>query len=651
MNKCGRNNSFSLISAVHLYVLVCGLAAVGALFLSGCGDFFAQKPTEIESMSVLKDLQEVRENPHTENPLPDIYIQPPSRLNIAGGVKLFYFTKHHPAGDLANLVNQQLDLKIVSNPSTNQMVVYCPDEVTADKTLEYLDIVDVPPIQVNIDCLILERFGDVTMDWETSIMIENFLGEGITLGEQRGTFDSQGNLIGLDPAFPGASLREEARSTFGLLFGYWIDQGVPGHQVRTVVDILESRGYLKVLLNPTLETINGKSAKVSIQDYASYEEIQTGKGGTSDVYSITKYQWLADSLEVTPTVFADGYVGLKAEINVASRSKPEGVTQKAILTERSIKVAENRIKPGHSLIIGGMRKSEKRSVIRGVPFFKDIPLLGIFFSSKDFEEKGTEIIFILTPSISSGGRPYEEVAEEVRKKHEEIRYDPELGDVLSDPLGAGAYTDLVETQATESEVARVKAEMEKADAEKRVRAARDAAERANAEALKAEAEVEKIKAEAAKALADAEKAKASVAAAQKQTEAEKAKAAQALAEKQKALEQAKAAADAAEQAKTQAQQALEKAKQEQVKTQQSLEQTQKANEEAQKAKAETAEALKAKAEAEAAKAAAEKAKAEAEAAKAAEEAQKNEEPIPENTPDAESDTSEPQDTPEQTDTQ
>jgi hypothetical protein len=73
--------------------------------------------------------------------------------------------------------------------------------------LKLLHAVDVPPIQVNIDCLILERFADVTMDWETSIKIDNLFGENITLGGKEG------------PEFHGASLREPRRAKFGLDIG------------------------------------------------------------------------------------------------------------------------------------------------------------------------------------------------------------------------------------------------------------------------------------------------------------------------------------------------------------------------------------------------------------------------------------------------
>jgi Flp pilus assembly secretin CpaC len=148
------------------------------------------------------------------------------------------------------------------------------------------------------------------MDWETSIMIENFLGQEITIGADRGTFDSTGVLTSLSAAFPGASLRESARSTFGLDFGYWIDRGVPGHQVRAVVDLLISRGYLKILLNPTLETINGKQASVTIKDYAPIEKV-LAQPGFDTPFNLTDYQWIEDTLTVTPSVFADGSISLK----------------------------------------------------------------------------------------------------------------------------------------------------------------------------------------------------------------------------------------------------------------------------------------------------------------------------------------------------
>jgi len=616
--NCGRTTAFLTV----LLSIACGMV------LSGCGDFFNTKPTELESRVVLDELSQVRESQHIANPLPEVYRQPPSRVTIAGGVKLFYFTRHLPVKQLADLTAQQLKLKIAQNPANNQLVVYCADEAQADVAEQYLEMIDVPPVQVNIDCLILERFGDVTMDWATTLFVQNFLGEEITLGEKMG---------GTTPAFPGAELRETKRSDFGLDIGYWLNRNKDGHKVRTVVDLLVSRGYLKVLLNPQLETINGQKATVTIKDFAPIEKMATGSG-YNDVYNITEYIWVENTLTVTPHVFADGSIGLTTSIKVGSRSKPEGVVQNPIITERSINVEENRIERGKSLIIGGMRKSEKRDVVRGAPFFKDLPIIGVLFSSRDFEEKGTEIIFILTPSISGGSRDHKEVVGEIRTRYADPDIKTGIGETLKDPLGSTTYASIVEKEAVQAEMDRVNSELLRQQAENRAAAEKQLADGASKEAARLRLEAQKLQAQAEKEMAEAQKMTQQAQAAQTAKETEKAKAAELEAQRQKAqleAQNARAAADSAQNAaltaaqKAAAQEArANKAIEDALKAQAAARQsTEEAAEKARKAEAERRARLEAeqKAREEAAKKAAEeaaeKARQEAQAAAAAAQAQ------------------------------
>ncbi|MCE5186271.1 MAG: hypothetical protein LLF76_09125 [Planctomycetaceae bacterium] len=454
-------------------------ALAAAFLLSGCGDFFDKRSTSIQSMAILEELGQVKESPYIKNTVPEMYQQRATRLAIRDGVKLFYFTQNHAAEHLAFLLEQQLGVKSTTSNSTNQVIANCTNDEQADAVQQFLELIDIEPVQVNIDCLILERFGDVTMDWETSILVENLLGEKITIGEGQKIYDKDGQFIGLKPAFPGASLREGERARFGLDFGYWQNKGVEGHQVRAIVDVLVSRGYLKILLNPQLETVNGQTATVTIKDYSPIEEVRTGSNGADNVYNITKYVWVEDTLTVLPNVYSDGSIGLKTDIKIGSRSKPEGVVQRSIITERSINVEENRIQPGYSMIIGGMRKSEKRSVVRGIPFFKDLPIVGVLFSSKDFEEKGTEIVFILTPSISSGSVPNQKVVDDIRQKHADPEY-------KSSSLAGTVYTDALEKEATEAELKRVEAELA-------VEQARHAAQAEKHRADAAEQETQKLR--------------------------------------------------------------------------------------------------------------------------------------------------------------
>ncbi len=529
-------------------------ALVVLLSLSGCGDFFEKKSTELETKKTLDELSRIREIPDVNNPLPEIYREPAKKITVKNGVKLFYFTKNHTVDKLVKLTNDQFaklsttaDGKTIYAPyysvsgssATNQLIITCPNDVEAGEVLEFLKMVDVPPIQVSIDCLILERYADVTMDWETTIMVENLLGEGITLG---GKADSSDVLL---PTFPGASLRESKRSEFGLNFGYWHNQDVEGHRIRAIADLLISKGYLKILMNPTLQTVNGQKAKVTSRENVGLEKVVTDQGR---IYSVTDYQWVEDSLEVTPHAFADGSIGLTTNITLGSKSKPEGVVQTSIITERKAEMAENRIAPGDSLVVAGIRKTTKRNVIRGVPFLQDIPILGILFSSKDFEERATEVIFILTPSISSGGIDYAKMAENIRKKYATPEYETGLQEAFTDPFGTKTYTEQIEKEAAQAEFERFKAELDKAAAKgeveqvkkqllktaEEVMGEKAKAMRAHSKALEAQKEAQKAKTEAEEVKKAFLKAQQEAKAAKAAAEAEKANAAKAAAEAEKA---------------------------------------------------------------------------------------------------------------------
>ncbi|MBN1124782.1 MAG: hypothetical protein JXA82_07235 [Sedimentisphaerales bacterium] len=536
-----------------------------ASLISGCGDFFASKPTEIESRNLLRELETVKISPGQDIPLPDAYREPPKILETIVGDKkdarLFYFSRYHTVDKLKALIDQQYmkvfqvgkqqlprpDYNVAINAGTNQMIVRCPSVEDAQEVLKFLERVDVPPIQVRIDCLISEVYADHTLDWETRIDIQNLFGEAIELSGY----------------MPGAALRDAARNNFGLDVGYEDRNAKPGHEFSTLVDLLVSRGYLKILMNPSLEVVNGETAKINTSDHVRLDDVQDILP-TGYIKTTTRYIDIIDSLEITPRVFADGFIGIKTRALIGSKATPEGVTQSPIITTREINVDENRVRPGQSLVIGGIRKTEQRSVVRGVPFLKDLPFVGILFSSKDFEERGKEVLFILTPTISTGGVPNEEMVAEIQRKHSPIR-DRSFMEHLVDPLGTGIYTELVEEEATNAEVRRTRAEMQRLAAERKAKELEaeltkvsDQADQATQRADQAQAETEAVKGavEEQKAKATAAQQEKEKLAAEVQKLAEAAKAARAEADKAK--QDAAAAKAAAEKAKKDAEAEIDK---------------------------------------------------------------------------------------------
>lgn len=375
---------------------------------SGCGGFASHKATRTQNEQIFHRLSQIEMAPDADWPLPDHYTVEPKLLPTRTGVTLFYFTRHHPPSTLAALVRGQLaDLvsphpnagkdpkagpMVDENPATNQLIIRCQSEEDARLVLEFLEQVDVPPIQVRVDCLISEVFADLTIDYQTRLQIENLLGEDLAVAS----------------FLPGASMRSVARNRMGL------KAGITRDRFSAVIDVLESRGYAKVLMRPSLEVVNGRTARIQIKErIPTHEKILSG----TMVIDTVRYQDIMDYLEVTPNVYADGTIGLKTSAGIASKS-PDGVEQVPVLTERQITNEENRLQRGQSLVIGGIIKTERMSVIRGVPFLQDLPGLGVLFSAKDFEDRAKEILFILTPSISTNGISPEEAVAQIRQKHQ-----------------------------------------------------------------------------------------------------------------------------------------------------------------------------------------------------------------------------------------
>jgi type II secretory pathway component GspD/PulD (secretin) len=503
--------------------LCVALSAFTSLWLCGCHDWPDERVTAIEAQNILRELSQIETVPDPNVQGPAIYKSPPAKLRqVVGGAeewKLVYFCQYHTADEMKQIISEQFatklfdekgkstsvtDYTVTANPATNQLIVRCPKEQDIDAVMEIIKQTDIPPVQVRIDCMVSELYADLTVDRETTLMIENLFGEGGALG---GKIDPQtGEAL---PAFPGAALRDPARAKFGLKVGVLQDD------FKALVDILVSRGYLKILMNPTLEVLNGQTATIQSKQHVPLQQITYTSGGVAGgtiLGTQTEYYDVIDSLEITPHVFADGYIGLQTTAQIASYLTPEGIKQTPIVTERKITNKDNRIRLGESLIIGGIRKSEKRDVVRGVPVLKDIPLLNLFFSGRDFEERATEVIFILTPSISTNGRPNKDVVAMMRDRHSSPK-SQSFEEKMMDPLGTRAREREQQRKLAAASEARRKYEAEATMTRLEALEAGQQIEELQAELKEARVKVEQIGTKADQAASKAEQA---------QSEAEKA---------------------------------------------------------------------------------------------------------------------------------
>ena len=196
---------------------------------------------------------------------------------------------------------------------------------------------------VKVDLSVVEVPFDSKMDRETTVEIKNLIGGKIAI-----------------PDSPAAAdlLRKAAEATVAVKDESAGDKRMTQEQFDTLVDMLVSRGYVKILINPTLEVVDGQMATIMTND---------------------------DSIEITPSIQKDGNLDLQANITLSMESEVREEERTPIVSKRAIST-RIRMGSGQSWIVEGMKDAEK---------------------SSGTQEQKSELLVILTPAIVSSAEPKE----------------------------------------------------------------------------------------------------------------------------------------------------------------------------------------------------------------------------------------------------
>jgi general secretion pathway protein D len=80
---------------------------------------------------------------------------------------------------------------------------------------------------------------------------------------------------------------------------------------------------------------------------------------------------------------------------------------------------------GQSIVLGGLISNDKQRKEFKVPFLGDIPLLGFLFKTTSFEDKKTNLLIFITPTIIESAQELNAITENNRIEFDQLRL--ELG--------------------------------------------------------------------------------------------------------------------------------------------------------------------------------------------------------------------------------
>lgn len=171
---------------------------------------------------------------------------------------------------------------------------------------------------------------------------------------------------------------------------------------------LEQEGQVKIISKPAVATTNNKAAEIkSVEKYRvklpnGGLSIASGSGasssGSGDVATQTIEAGII--LNVTPQASPDYYIllDIKAKSSSFGAKSVDGIPNEI---ERSAS-SSVLVSSGQTFALGGIYKITEQDRISGVPFFKDIPILGTLFRNTTTEQSDEELLFFITPRIVEG---------------------------------------------------------------------------------------------------------------------------------------------------------------------------------------------------------------------------------------------------------
>jgi MSHA type pilus biogenesis protein MshL len=187
-------------------------------------------------------------------------------------------------------------------------------------------------------------------------------------------------------------------------------------QINVVLSALENQGDVRVLSSPRVSALNNQRAVFDVTTGEIVFNVSqtlianpTPGGAATPITQVIPQQVnVGIVLDVLPQIGADNVVTMNIRPVVTSVARnaefvgPDGTvfTAPVIDTRESDTMA--RLRAGETIIIGGLMQSRRETEEGGIPFLKDIPILGWLFKRYTDVERKAELVIFLTPTIIAG---------------------------------------------------------------------------------------------------------------------------------------------------------------------------------------------------------------------------------------------------------
>ncbi|WP_312782862.1 secretin N-terminal domain-containing protein [Brevundimonas sp.] len=280
---------------------------------------------------------------------------------------------------------QFMNGRVLTDPVGNR-IIFTGTATEFAQLRGLLTTLDTPAPQVVIEVMIAE----VTLTDNTSLGVQLFgtetRGDGVLSGGTEGIELGGGGLL----------------------------MSFIGPEFRARLNAQASNNRVNILQRPQLVARSGGTARFQVGSdvpiITSQRASDNQSNNGTDILQSVQYRQTGVILDLQPVVYGDRVdITISQEISEVGESTNRAIASPPILN-RSL-TTQIAITDGWTGVLGGLISNNYSKVNNGIPFLKDVPLVGSAFQNNTTKGTRTELLILITPHVLRGDEDMADYAE------------------------------------------------------------------------------------------------------------------------------------------------------------------------------------------------------------------------------------------------
>ena len=286
---------------------------------------------------------------------------------------------------------------------TNKLLVQDTAE-NLDAIRKLVEELDIPVRQVLIESRVVLATDDFSHELGARFGITDTRKSGVA--GSGGTAVTSGNLNATTDVLNGDTVAAPDRwnvnlpvtnlaSTAGSL-GLAVAKLPLGALIELELSAAQAEGRSETISSPRVITANQKEATIEQGVEIPYQEA-TSSGATS-----VTFKKAVLSLKVTPQITPDDRIIMDLAVNKDNADFSNAVLGQPPINTQAV-TTQVLVDNGETIVLGGVYEQTKSHQVNRVPFFGDLPVLGVLFRNKFQRDDKSELLIFVTPKILKQG--------------------------------------------------------------------------------------------------------------------------------------------------------------------------------------------------------------------------------------------------------